>query len=388
MMTTTSGSLGSSAERTGTAVIAHFLRSGFLLGLCWLLSLPRQYRDFVDIKIYRRHLHQKVVKEPVELGPNVAVVATWARYPLRHSVQRLLDALQAQGWSVVLVANESPDLDRVLDQWSASADVVIRRANIGRDFGAYQSGYRYVSAHAGFSHLDRLAFFNDSVFYPPNFATVLPELLKKDVAISGFFINHHHQAHAQSFGIRFGPEVATSIEFATFWGSYYPSNLRRHAIQRGEIKLNRTVLNRWPELEAVVTYERLVEADPEVWGNLSPAERQTMLAFVEGDTSRRLEVIRRKEVREAEVDASAREGFARCNTSHAFGLVATRLLAAPFKLDLIKRGSCTPSDFLDVLSQSEVDNEESAELMALLVAGGTQSAGGFLSRQMEASGFG
>ena len=371
----------------GLTAVAQLLWNRVLVGVCWSISLRRRVRDAIDITVFHRHLRQTVVKDSARLGPNVAIIATWPRYPLRHSVQRLLDALKAQGWSVVLVINESPDTDRVIDDWSAAADVVIRRANIGRDFGAYQCGYRYVSNRPEFEQSDRLAFFNDSVFYPPSIDSIVAELLKKDTAIAGFFVNHQFHTHVQSFALVITSPAATSSQLREFWSGYYPSNIRRNAIHNGEVELTRRILEVWPEVEAVVTHGRLVEADPDVWSNLTIAEQQTLWAIVHGGVRYDLQ-LRRKRNRAVEIDLIAREAFASRNVSHSLGMVATRLLGAPLKLDMLKRGTCTLADLVDTLRTTGVDDQELSEVMAMLTAGGTRASLGVLGAQMQVTGFG
>lgn len=386
-MTNSGRSSRRSPPPRGLTAVAQVLWNRAIVGLCWLMSLRRQVRDGIDIAVFHRHLRQTVVKDSARLGPNVAIIATWPRYPLRNSVKRLLEALTAQGWSVVLVINESPDTDRVIDDWSASADVVIRRANIGRDFGAYQCGYQYVSNRPEFEQSDRLAFFNDSVFYPPNVDSIVAELLKKDTAIAGFFVNHQFHTHVQSFALVITSPAATSSQLREFWSGYYPSNIRRYAIHNGEVELTRRILEVWPEVEAVVTHGRLLEADPDVWSNLTIAEQQTLWTIVHGGVRYDLQ-LRRKRNRAVEIDLIAREAFASHNASHSLGMVATRLLGAPLKLDLIKWGLCTPTDVAETLLSVGVDEQELSEVMAMLTAAGTRASLGFLTARMRVTGFG
>jgi hypothetical protein len=369
-------------------LFARLIGKGFLLVVCWLLSVPQQWRDFVDIKVLRRHLRHTVVKESVDLGTNVAIVATWARIPLRHSVQRLLDALRAEGWSIILVLNESPDVDHVMEDWSAPADVVIRRANLGRDFAAYQCGYRYLQKRVEFQGINRLALFNDSVLYPPAFGSILPELLQKEIALSGFFINFQFHNHVQSFGLVLGRSIATSAKIVSFWSSYYPSNIRRYAINDGEVELTRQVTRSWPETAAVVTYERLLSEDADLWSRLSVAETQTLLAGVEGNSRYEYRTRRRMRIRAEELDLLAREAFASRNTSHVLGLLATRVLSVPLKLDQLRQGICTPADFAETLDRINLDPDERAEVMAMLEAQGTYASASFIQRQMRITGFG
>jgi hypothetical protein len=354
----------------------------------WLLSLPRRFRDGFDIKILRRHLRHTTLKDAGGLRPNVAIVATWARYPLRHSVQRLLDSLRAEGWSIILVLNESPDIDQVLEDWSVPADVVIRRANIGRDFGGYQCGYRFLVGRPEFSSVQRVAFFNDSVFYPPRFAWILPEVLKRDESLSGFFINLRSHPHIQSFAVVLGPKVSTSSQVRAFWNSYYPTSIRRYAIRQGEIELSRRLTRLCPELAAVVTYDRLKTAQPELWSTISLAERQSLVASVVGQEQRDLTRLWREEISATQLEGLARTALAARNASHALGLVATRVLSVPLKLDLLKRGTCTPADFDETLKRIDVAPRERAEIMAMLLAQGTQASMSLLQREMSGAGFG
>lgn len=349
--------------------------------------VPQKLRDFLGVRILRRHLRQELLKESKELGRHVAVVAVWPRFPLRMSVQRLLDALKHEGWSTVLVMNESPDLDRVADQWGKSSDVVIRRANIGRDFGAYQAGYRHLKRHPDYSKIEKLAFFNDSVLYPPNGHAIIAELLQKDVPLAGFFLNNQFHVHIQSFALMIGFDVVQSSEIASFWSSYYPSNIRRHAIYKGEVRMSQIVLRRWQQGEVVVTYERLLAADSSFWSNMSTPELLALRKNVEGGPRMSKDIFTKANSNSLYVDSLVREALSSGNVSHALGQVAARLLGCPLKLDLIVQGSCTPSDFHESLVKMSIDPTEISDLMRMMVARGTDASLGRFERQQIRFGF-
>jgi hypothetical protein len=367
--------------------LTSFVVKGVQFWFCWLLSLPQQLRDIIDIRFFRRHLRHSVLKESADLGKKVALVATWPRVPLRQSIQRLLDALQTEGWSVVLVANESPDTDQLLDQWSASADVVIRRVNIGRDFGAYQCGYRYLRDREQSTRIQRIALFNDSVLYPPGIEKALSELLTKDAPIAGFFLNYQFHTHMQSFALTLGTEVGNSSELDDFWKTYYPSNLRRYAIRGGEVELTRRVLKKWSRIDVVVTHERLVAADPDIWSGLSIAEQQNLKIWLDGGHRYDLDWMRREGNRSEYLDVMAREALTARNASHALGMVASRLLSVPLKLDLLQRGACTVKDFSETIDHLGLEATERTQILMMVMAGGTEASMGFVRKRMLEFGF-
>lgn len=357
------------------------------LWLCRTSSLPGRLRDWIHIRLFRRHRRHRIIKNVEALGSKVAIVGTWPRLPLVPSIQRLIDALRSEGWSVVLVANESPDLDRVIDRWAASADVVVRRANVGRDFGAYQCGFRLVEERAEFPKLERLAFFNDSVLYPPKIGAILPELLRKESPIASFFVNHQGRTHLQSFAVCLNGDVSQSSELADFWRKYFPSNLRRHAIFRGEFELSRRVLERWPDFDAVVTYERLVDANPDIWSRVTTSDLVSLQRSVEGGVRLDLDTLRGSGIDDTYVDGLAREAFAGRNVSHALGALSTRLLGVPLKLDLVKQGYCRPEDFSEILRDLQLDDQELSDVMRMTIAHGTIASLRGLRRQMVQYGY-
>jgi hypothetical protein len=288
------------------------------------------------------------------------------------SVQRLLNALRDEGWSIVLVMNESPDLERVFGQWADVADVVIRRPNIGRDFGAYQAGYSFLRKRSEYSQIKKLGFFNDSVLYPPKISSILPELLEKDAPIAGFFLNNQFHVHMQSFALILGAQVVHTSEIASFWSSYFPSNIRRHAIHKGEVRLSQFVLKRWEEADVVVSHSRLLDSRPNVLGQLLLFETSVLRARVAGEPRLSNASVQRRAGREmAYLDLLVREAFSGHNVSHVLGTFVSRTLGAPLKLDLLRHGINTPADFRETLKDILLDDSELEEIMRMVLSKGT-----------------
>ena len=115
--------------------------------------------------------------------------------------------------------------------------VLIERANVGRDFGAYKDAVNILMRSE--KEIDRLILMNDSMFF---FERGLGKLMA-DLDGEGEFIGltevFEYHYHVQSFLLSFGFHAVRSRAFRKFWKSYKPIGTRRWSIHKGEVSLTR-----------------------------------------------------------------------------------------------------------------------------------------------------
>lgn len=325
-------------------------------------TAPMRARTWYDVRLRRRHLALDVVMGPVRWSDHVAVVAVLPRRALAASVLRLLDALRSIGATVVVVANESADTEWCLEQWRGSADALLRRPNIGRDFGAYQAAMRFIAEQAPRAAVRRVSFFNDSVVYPPSMDGVLAWLRQADGCTS-LTTHGRPRPHLQSYAFSLESVAAFGSALTAFWRRYYPSNVRHRVVRRGELALSDVLRREGRPLRAHVTAARLAAAlgvgVGDVWCGLDDAERASVAWASALDP--------RLSARSGEghLDVAALLSAGAVNTTHAFGLVAARLLGMPLKLDLARVGAATLEDVSVVLRSRGMPDPEVAELLEL-----------------------
>lgn len=343
-----------------------------------IYSWPSRARTWLAVKFLRTDRAVLLIKSAPLVAHSVCIVAIYPRTALRDSTLRLLASLRDLRAQVVLVANESRECDNVLDDLSPFADVVIRRPNVGRDFGAYKAGYEYVTAHADVAAIRRLAFFNDSVIYGPNSSWSLRELLDSSHQASAQFVNLQYYPHLQSFAFALNGEVAFSPTLRRFWGTYYPSNQRRHAIHAGEKQLSSLILSEGIPISQVVSSDTLRYSVQGDWSQLLPSELAALWLWVRG--RRPLETVTAYAKEDSPdfapvvTELLIERAFTARNVSHALGLPCSRLLGVPLKLDLVKLGVCSLGDVAACLQLMGLPPDEVKAIMSTVLQSGSDAS--------------
>jgi hypothetical protein len=118
--------------------------------------------------------------------------------------------------------------------------LLIERADLGRDFGGYRDGIRYLLRTV--ESIERLILLNDSLFYIENGLDTLLAALNGEHDVIGLTEDFHLNYHIQSFALSFSGRVLKNSRFLAYWKRYRPISTRRWAIQKGERGLTRQLL--------------------------------------------------------------------------------------------------------------------------------------------------
>lgn len=288
-----------------------------------LAETKRFYRSYVS-KTAISYVVERTVT--VKGSAGVAIVALYPRGPLLASVTRLISTLVDEKYLVIAVVNKS----RLSPEWitalAATNITLLSRPNVGRDFGAYKVGYLFAEEHGLLTNAANLIFANDSVYYGPRSQDHLVELLKEEHPWTAMFVNHERHTHAQSFFVRFSNELFSLPAFRQFWRSYYPSEAREHTINKGEVKLSATLIKLGHTPHGFVSVDRILSHP--LFGDFTENEKNTIRKF-SGQVGRTQVLLERSEIEEL-----MRAQFYNVNRTHAHGLLASRVLGTPLKLDL------------------------------------------------------
>lgn len=340
-------------------------------------STPSRVEDWVSIRVHKTHEHRELVSAPNAIGERTAIVALYPRKALAPSTERLLRSLRDAGVDPVVVANRTREIEACLEVWGDLAAAVVVRPNVGRDFGAYQSGVSFLRDEGVLPRVDRVGFFNDSVLYPPDVKPLMAELYDDPGDASTMFMNFEMRPHIQSFAFTLSGAAMRDPDVVEFWENYYPSNFRTHAILQGEALLSRTLIRKGLLPTALCTWKRLTDglAPQGGWDSLTPQEAMALrvytlpwrvgprlehmlMEFPDTYTTTDLALL-------AEVALSAK------NPTHALGGVAARVCGFPLKLDYVKTGLVTIDEFERLLDSIGIVEPELTEVMRLTRAGGT-----------------
>jgi hypothetical protein len=170
------------------------------------------------------------------------------------SLRNLLDGLIDSKFSPVIVSNGTiPAI--LLGMFESKKITVIHRRNCGRDFAAYKYGILWVMKNFELSKIDSLIFVNDTL----NWAKSARNIIEKSNGDhwGGMYLNLADNTHVNSFFMRFDSSVINGKSFLKFWKRYLPSQYKRHAIHKGEIKLSTVLLNEGFLPSVIVTADYL-----------------------------------------------------------------------------------------------------------------------------------
>ena len=185
---------------------------------------------------------------------NQTKIAVIAMYPVSEkiyevSMRNLISGLRENGIHVVLLLNRSTSesLHHFFIEMNCT---VIKRRNVGRDFGAYKDGVTWLEREIGLAKIERLLLINDTLMWLNNGNEIIATTLIPDW--SSIFLNLEIHTHAQSFFLSFSNNVLKNEKFLKFWEKYIPTKHRRLAILNGEIKLSEVLIKQGFRCNAVV----------------------------------------------------------------------------------------------------------------------------------------
>jgi hypothetical protein len=185
---------------------------------------------------------------------NQTKIAVIAMYPVKDkiyevSMRNLISGLRENGIHVVLLLNRSASesLQHLFIEMNCT---VIKRRNVGRDFGAYKDGVTWLETEIGLAKIERLFLINDTLMWLNSGTRIIARTLTPDW--SSLFLNLEIHTHAQSFFLSFSNNVLKNEQFIKFWKKYIPTKHRRLTILNGEIKLSEVLIKQGFRCNAVV----------------------------------------------------------------------------------------------------------------------------------------
>ena len=200
-------------------------------------------KDVVRLALaYATGTRRKIIRVAPAAGDRYALVASFGRRKLPASLERVIPALKARGLNVVLCHNGPLDAE-ALERLRPHLHAVIKRPNLGRDFGAYCDGVRYLQRLK--APPKRVLFVNDSVFFlPQGLDKLIADLDDDRHAYIGLTENYQYHYHVGSFLWSINDTVFTSRAFRAFWNQYFPFSTRRYSIDCGEVRVTRYLMKK------------------------------------------------------------------------------------------------------------------------------------------------
>jgi len=147
-----------------------------------------------------------------------------------HYIRQLTEA----GFTIIFVSN-SPGLSQAtVERLLPSCALILRRANVGYDFGALKDGIAQIPT---LERVDSLLLANDSVYGPFHALGDIVARMDQSADVWGITDNWAHRFHLQSFFLLFGRTAVQSPAFARFWSAVRYVQSKEWIIEKYEIGL-------------------------------------------------------------------------------------------------------------------------------------------------------
>ena len=189
----------------------------------------------------------------------VAVFLHYDRHGrVRDYVVYYLSALRKAGFEIVFVSNSKRLGD---DEWARVLPfcaLMLRRRNLGHDFGAYRDAIAEIGDPGNF---DEIILANDSVYGPlQDLAPILERCDAQIAPVWGMTDSWDRRYHLQSYFVLFKREALVHPAFAKFWRSMRLVPSRTWVIGKYEIGMTQAMLRAGLRCSAVFPYRRMVQA--------------------------------------------------------------------------------------------------------------------------------
>lgn len=348
-------------------LIFHRLRKVIARLTFFLATFRIRIKTFFNYRITKKFDQYDVVKKIQNLSSHgLAIVVLYPRAGVRESANRLVDSLIASNYSVLVVMNQSALSSEWITSLSSKPIEILARPNIGRDFGAFKVGFKYAEKCGYLGRVDHLLFANDSVLYGSRSIDFVKSMLKNNLPWHAMFVNYQFHTHAQSFFQVFDKDVFREESFSQFWQDYCPSELRHHTINNGEVQLSSTCLRLGFSPVSYVNAKSILENSD--FKEFTPDEKF-------GIWSNQGHVFLDKNITTFEnTKMLMRRQYLENNVTHHQGLIASRVLNAPLKLDIFQTGQVTLEGIETTLDALGVKGAELHEVISVMTLKGTHAS--------------
>lgn len=232
------------------------------IGLVWLMARLKLLGGYLSYgaSFFRKTSYIRERWEgrrPLADARRVVVFVHFDRQGVVHDfVQHYLRQLHDLGFAIVFVSN-SPRLQQV-ERLQELCALVIRRDNVGYDFGAYKEG---IAAIPDLPALDMLLLANDSVYGPLyHLASLLDRMEAQDADVWGASDSWEHFFHLQSYFLLFHRKALAAPAFKAFWDKLRYVQSKTWIVRKYEIGLTRVLRRAGLHCRAAFPYRQAAAA--------------------------------------------------------------------------------------------------------------------------------
>jgi len=230
--------------------------------LTWLIAQTKLLGGYFSyaLSLFRQesYVHERWEgRRPLAGARRVAVFVHYDRQGIVHDfVQHYLRQLHDLGYAIVFTSN-APRLAQIEPLQELCA-LVIRRDNVGYDFGAYKEG---IAAIPELGAVDTLLLANDSVYGPlHHLAGVLERMDPQDADVWGASDSWEFSFHLQSYFLVFHRAALASPAFTAFWRKLRYVQSKTWIVRKYEVGLTRSLRRAGLRCRAAFPYRQAASA--------------------------------------------------------------------------------------------------------------------------------
>lgn len=196
---------------------------------------------------------------PLAGARRVAVFVHYDGQGVVHGfVLHYLRQLQKLGFATVFTSNGPRLAPEQVEQLQGLCALIIRRDNVGYDFGAYKEG---IAAIPDLAALDMLLLANDSVYGPfHHLAAVLDRMPPQEAEVWGASDSWEFSFHLQSYFLLFHRAALATPAFAAFWKKLRYVQSKIWIVHKYEVGLTRSLRRAGLRCRAAFPYRQAATA--------------------------------------------------------------------------------------------------------------------------------
>lgn len=196
---------------------------------------------------------------PLAGARRVVVFVHYDRQGVVHDfVLHYLRQLHDLGFAIVFTSNAPKLVEGQLGALRDLCALILRRDNVGYDFGAYKEG---IAAIPDLAAVETLLLANDSVYGPlHHLASLLERMDARDADVWGASDSWEFSFHLQSYFLLFHRSALASPAFAAFWNQLRYVQSKTWIVRKYEVGLTRSLRRGGLRCRAAFPYRQAAAA--------------------------------------------------------------------------------------------------------------------------------
>ena len=196
-------------------------------------------------------------------------------------VRYYLEQLATAGYGILFVTNSPKLTSTALADLQCRCDLILRRRNVGYDFGAYRDALHEIP---DLGKLDSLILANDSVYGPFHpLAELLAQTDPQQADIWGINDSYDRYYHLQSYFLVLHRPALTNARLRAFWDQILYVRSKGFVVHFYEVGFSRAALQAGLRLKALCPYRELTAASIEALRRLPLATPEERAKLFHGD---------------------------------------------------------------------------------------------------------